>query len=93
MNRINDEVPIFRAEGQIILDSKYDIFSLKNIHNSNDKITLPELRTKVGMIFQQPNPFPISIENNIMYGPKINGVKNKLVLDHLVKKSLEQAAL
>jgi len=93
LNRINDEVPIFRAEGQILLDGKYDIYKQQNIYNPLEKISITELRTKVGMIFQQPNPFPMSIRKNITYGPRINGVKSEPILDRLVVKSLKQAAL
>lgn len=93
LNRINDEIPNFRATGKILLNNEIDILTLKNIHNSNEKITLPELRTKIGMVFQQPNPFPMSIFNNVAYGPKINGIKNKSILKEIVDNSLKKAAL
>ncbi len=93
LNRINDEIPTFRAEGQILLHNEINILSLENIFDSSIKITLPELRTKVGMVFQQPNPFPMSIFNNVAYGPRINGIKNKSVLKEIVIQSLKSAAI
>lgn len=93
LNRINDEITNFRAKGRILLDGEYDIYKLKSIRNNFDKIELTELRTKVGMIFQQPNPFPISIYKNVAYGPKINGYKNKPLLNSIVKSSLIKSAL
>ncbi|BDU67653.1 MAG: hypothetical protein TYPL_3060 [Candidatus Tyloplasma litorale] len=93
LNRINDEIPLFKAEGKIILNNEMDILTLKNIYDSTDTITLPELRTKVGMVFQQPNPFPMSIFKNVSYGPRINGVKNKAVLKEIVEHSLKRAAI
>lgn len=93
LNRINDEVPIFRAEGKMLFQNEIDILTLENIHDSSQKMTLPELRTKIGMVFQQPNPFPMSIFNNVAYGPRINGIKNKAVLREIVDKSLKASAL
>lgn len=93
LNRINDEIPSFSAEGQILFQNEIDILTLKNIYDPSFKMALPELRTKIGMVFQQPNPFPMSIYNNITYGPKINGIKNKAVLREIVIKSLKSAAL
>lgn len=93
LNRINDEISSFRVKGRILLDGKYDIYKLKSIRNNFDRLELTELRTKVGMIFQQPNPFPISIFKNVSYGPRINGYRNKSYLNGLVKKSLISAAL
>ena len=93
INRINDEIPIFRAEGQILLDNEMDVLSLKNIHDLSDTMTLPELRTKIGMVFQQPNPFPMSIFNNVAYGPRINGIKSKSVLKEIVKETLRKSAI
>lgn len=93
LNRINDEIPIFKAEGKIIFQNEIDILTLKNIHDPNERITLPELRTKIGMVFQQPNPFPMSIFNNVAYGPRINGIKNKSVLKEIVDESLKRAAI
>ncbi len=93
LNRINDEIPIFRAEGNILFQNEVDILTLENIHDSSLKMTLPELRTKIGMVFQQPNPFPMSIFNNIAYGPRINGIKNKAVLKEIVDATLKKSAL
>ncbi len=93
LNRINDEIPSFRAEGEILLQNEINVLTLENVHDSSHKITLPELRTKVGMVFQQPNPFPMSIFNNVAYGPKINGIKNKSVLKEIVINSLKSAAI
>ncbi len=93
LNRINDEIPSFRAEGDILLQNEINVLTLENVHDSSHKITLPELRTKVGMVFQQPNPFPMSIYNNVAYGPKINGIKNKSVLKEIVINSLKSAAI
>ncbi len=93
LNRINDEISVFSAEGEILLDGEYDIYKLRSIKNKNDKIEITELRTKIGMIFQQPNPFPMSIAKNVSYGPKINGIKNKAILNELIESSLKDAAL
>lgn len=93
LNRINDNIPIFKAKGKILLDGEYDIFKLRSIRNRYDKIEISTLRTKVGMIFQQPNPFPMSIAKNVQYGPKIKGIKNKAVLNELTEKSLRDAGI
>ncbi len=93
LNRINDEIPSFRAEGTILLQNEIDVLTLENVHDTSSKITLPELRTRVGMVFQQPNPFPMSIYNNVAYGPRINGIKNKSVLTEIVTESLKSAAI
>ncbi|MBE0522138.1 MAG: phosphate ABC transporter ATP-binding protein [Candidatus Methanoperedenaceae archaeon] len=82
LNRMNDLVDIFRYEGEIIVD---------NI-NIND-IEPEALRKNVGMVFQKPNPFPKSIYDNIAFGPKIQGVKDKGELDSIVEQSLKKAAL
>ncbi len=93
LNRINDNIPSFRAKGRILLDGEYDIFKLKSIINRYDKIELSTLRTKVGMIFQQPNPFPMSIAKNVQYGPKVRGIKNKAVLNELTEHALQDAGI
>ena len=93
LNRINDEVPVFRGEGRIIFDEEFDVVKLKNIHDPSEKIDISELRTRIGMVFQQPNPFPMSIYKNVIYGPKINGVKNKAELNSIAIESLKKAAL
>lgn len=93
LNRINDNIPSFKAKGQILFDGEYDIFKLISIRNRYDKMELSTLRTKVGMIFQQPNPFPMTIAKNVQYGPKIKGIKNKLILNELTENSLKEAGL
>jgi phosphate transport system ATP-binding protein len=83
-NRMNDLIHGARVEGKIELDGI-------NIYDS--KIDVVELRKKVGMVFQKPNPFPMSIFENIAYGPKRHGMKNRGTLEEIVEKSLRQAAL
>lgn len=84
LNRMNDYVKNVKITGSVVLDSE-------NIYDNRVDTTV--LRKKVGMVFQQPNPFPMSIYDNIAYGPRIHGIKNKKQLDLIVKKSLEAAAL
>lgn len=84
INRMNDLVENVRIQGQILLDGE-------DIYDKNVDTTL--LRKKVGMVFQQPNPFPMSIYDNIAYGPRIHGVKNKTDLDEIVEKALRGAAI
>lgn len=83
INRMNDLVENVKIDGKIYLDD-VDIYQ---------DIDVTKLRTRVGMVFQQPNPFPMSIYDNVAYGPRIHGVKKKEVLDELVEKSLKQAAI
>ncbi|MBF0818052.1 phosphate ABC transporter ATP-binding protein PstB [Streptococcus acidominimus] len=83
LNRMNDLVKDCRISGQILLDQE-DIYK-------DMKTTV--LRKKVGMVFQKPNPFPMSIYDNIAYGPRTHGVHKKLELDRLVERSLRQAAI
>ncbi len=83
-NRMNDLIDICRIEGEIKIDGE-DIY-----HPSVD---VPELRRKVGMVFQKPNPFPKSIYENIAYGLRLQGVKNRRKLDEVVEHSLKRAAL
>ena len=83
LNRMNDLVENCKIDGNVLLDGK-DIFK------EMDEITL---RHRVGMVFQQPNPFPKSIYDNIAYGPRLFGVKKKSELDIIVEKSLKQAAI
>jgi len=84
LNRMVELVPIVKTNGEInyrgrnILDASYEV---------------EELRTRVGMVFQKPNPFPKSIYDNIAYGPRIHGIKNKKILDEIVEKSLRGAAI
>jgi phosphate transport system ATP-binding protein len=83
-NRMNDLVDICRIEGEIKIDGQ-DIYQ--------PSVDVPELRRKVGMVFQKPNPFPKSIYENIAYGLRLQGVKNRRVLDEVVENSLRRAAL
>lgn len=84
LNRMNDYVNNVKIDGEITLDGE-------NIYDSRVDTTV--LRKKVGMVFQQPNPFPMSIYDNVAYGPRIHGIKNKKKLDEIVEKSLKAAAL
>lgn len=84
LNRMVELVPIVRTSGEII-------YRERNILDKG--YTVEELRTRVGMVFQKPNPFPKSIYDNIAYGPRIHGVKNKKILDEIVEKSLRGAAI
>ncbi len=93
LNRINDQIPDFRVKGKILFDGEYNIYKLRSVINRYDKLDISTLRTKVGMIFQQPNPFPMSIYKNVTYGPKIRGIKNKAILNDIVVKSLKDAGL
>lgn len=83
LNRMNDLVEDCRIEGDITLDG-VDIYK-------NTDVNI--LRKKVGMVFQKPNPFPMSIYDNIAYGPRIHGVRSKIKLDEIVERSLKQAAI
>ena len=83
INRMNDLVSNVKITGKIYLDD-VDIY---------DQIDVTKLRTRVGMVFKQPNPFPMSIYDNVAYGPRIHGIKKKAVLDEIVEKSLKQAAI
>jgi phosphate transport system ATP-binding protein len=84
LNRMNDLVPGVKIEGLVTLDGE-------NIYDPRVDTTL--LRKKIGMVFQQPNPFPMSIYDNIAYGPRIHGIKSKTKLDQIVEESLIGAAL
>ena len=83
LNRMNDLVEGCRIEGLISLDG-VDIYKDMDVNI---------LRKKVGMVFQKPNPFPMSIYDNIAYGPRIHGIKSKVALDEIVERSLRQAAI
>jgi phosphate transport system ATP-binding protein len=83
-NRMNDLVDTCRIEGQILLDGK-------NIMDRD--VNVAQLRRRVGMVFQKPNPFPKSIYENVAYGLRIVGINNKAVLDETVEKALRRAAL
>lgn len=84
LNRMNDLVDEARIEGEITLDGE-------DIYGKGVDTTL--LRKKVGMVFQQPNPFPMSIYDNIAYGPRIHGIRNRAKLDEIVETSLRGAAI
>jgi len=84
-NRMNDLIPGVRIEGEVLLDGK-DIY-----HSKNQRID--ELRKKVGMVFQKPNPFPKSIFENVAYGLRVNGMNHKAFIEERVETSLKQAAL
>jgi phosphate transport system ATP-binding protein len=83
-NRLNDLIDHVKITGEITLDNK-------NIHTPGTDVVL--LRKKVGMVFQKPNPFPKSIYENVAYGPRVHGVKDKADLDRIVEQSLRHAAL
>lgn len=83
LNRMNDLIESVKITGQVLFEDK-------DIYKDCDEIYL---RKRIGMVFQRPNPFPMSIYDNIAYGPKIHGIKNKKVLDEIVEKSLKGAAL
>jgi phosphate transport system ATP-binding protein len=84
LNRMNDLIPGVTIEGLVTLDGE-------NIYDPRVDTTL--LRKKIGMVFQQPNPFPMTIYDNIAYGPRIHGIKSKSKLDEIVEESLKGAAL
>jgi phosphate transport system ATP-binding protein len=84
LNRMNDYIDGFRKKGKIYVDEK-DIY--------DKKVRVEELRRKVGMVFQKPNPFPKTIFENVAYGLKIHGVTDKYEINETVEKSLKQAAL
>ena len=84
LNRMNDLVPNVTINGKVLIDGE-DIY--------DPKVDTTLLRKKVGMVFQQPNPFPMSSYDNIEYGPRIHGIKGKAELDAIVEKSLRGAAL
>jgi len=84
LNRMNDLIDGVRIEGTVVIDGK-------NIYDPQTDVV--QLRKKVGMVFQRPNPFPMSIYDNIAYGPRIHGISKKKDLDEIVEKSLQAAAL
>ena len=83
LNRMNDLVEGCRIEGQVLLDGE-DVYWSVNVN---------ALRRRVGMVFQKPNPFPMSVYDNIAYGPRTHGVRKKAMLDEIVERSLRQAAI
>ena len=84
INRMNDLVDNVKIEGEILIDGV-------NIYHPDTDVVM--LRKKIGMVFQRPNPFPMSIYDNIAYGPRIHGISDKKVLDEIVERSLTGAAL
>ncbi len=84
LNRMNDLVENVKIEGKVLLDGE-------DIYDPGVDTTL--LRKKVGMVFQQPNPFPMSIYDNVAYGPRVHGIKNKARLDEIVENALKGAAI
>ena len=83
LNRMNDLIDNVKITGEIKLDGV-------DIYKNDDVIAL---RTKVGMVFQKPNPFPMSIYDNVAYGPRVHGIKDKKQLDKIVEESLKGAAI
>jgi phosphate ABC transporter, ATP-binding protein len=83
LNRMNDLVESCKIEGKILLDG-VDIYK---------KIDTNMLRKRVGMVFQKPNPFPMSVYDNVAYGPRTHGIKNKAQIDQIVEKALKDAAI
>ncbi len=83
LNRMNDLVDCCRIEGRVLIDGA-------DIYGDTD---VTDLRKRVGMVFQKPNPFPMSIYDNIAYGPRIHGIKSRVKLDEIVENSLRQAAI
>lgn len=84
LNRMNDFIPDFRNEGKIL-------YNQQDLYQS--RMDPMEIRLRIGMVFQKPNPFPKSIYDNIAYGPRLCGIRNRADLGELVEKSLQQAAL
>ncbi len=84
INRMNDLIPHVRAEGRLTVNGQ-DVY--------DKRVNLVNLRQQVGMVFQKPNPFPKSIFDNIAYGPKLQGIRNKSDLQQIVEESLNAAAL
>ena len=84
LNRMNDLIPGCKVEGSVTLDG-HDIYA--------PTVDVTALRKRIGMVFQKPNPFPMSIRDNITYGPKMHGQKNKRVLDEIVEQSIKDSAL
>ncbi len=83
LNRMNDLVEGCRIQGKVLLDGE-DIYGAMDVN---------KLRRRVGMVFQKPNPFPMSVYDNIAYGPRTHGVRKRAMLDEIVEKSLRQAAI
>lgn len=84
LNRMNDLIPNVKTSGEIFV---------KDIKVTSSRTDLVDLRQRVGMVFQQPNPFPFSIYDNVAYGPRLHGTTNKWELDKIVQESLMKASL
>ena len=84
LNRMNDLIDSVRIEGEVVIDRK-------NIYDAS--VDVYELRKTVGMVFQKPTPFPKSIFENVAYGLKVNGIRNKSIIQETVEEALKQAAL
>lgn len=84
LNRMNDTVSGARIQGKVLIHDE-DIYS--------NGVNLIELRRKVGMVFQRPYPFPMSLYDNVAYGPRMHGIKDKKILDEIIENSLRQSAL
>ena len=84
LNRMNDLIPDVKITGEIMYNGE-------NIYNSS--VDVSELRKNIGMVFQKPNPFPVSIYDNIAYGPRTHGIKSRAKLDDIVERSLRDAAI
>lgn len=84
LNRMNDLIPNVKIEGEVIYNDK-------NIYDKN--VDIYNLRKEVGVVFQKPNPFPMSIYDNVAYGPRTHGIHNKKELDKIVEESLKKAAI
>ncbi len=84
LNRMNDLIPSVRIEGTVTYGGQ-DIFA--------PSVDVNDLRKEIGMVFQKPNPFPMSIYDNIAYGPRTHGIKNKIPLDDIVEEALQGAAI
>lgn len=84
LNRMNDLIPNVKIEGNIKYKG-HDIYS--------PDVDVNELRREIGMVFQKPNPFPMSIYDNVAYGPRTHGIRSKAMLDEIVEKSLQNAAI
>ena len=84
LNRMNDLIPTVKIKGEVCYNGQ-------NIYDSS--VDVNELRREIGMVFQKPNPFPMSIYDNIAYGPRTHGIKSKVKLDEIVEQSLRDAAI
>lgn len=84
LNRMNDFVPGFRMRGKIFF---------RDLDLYHPRVSPQEIRIRIGMVFQKPNPFPKSIYDNVAYGPRVQGIRDRRTLDEIVERSLKQAAL